>query len=103
MKKILLMAAILILIPATALSQQVCNNRETMIKLLEEKYNEYPKGISTTSTGLLIERYESLNRKSWTIVVTHPQTKISCVMFNGEDWTELKLNWKESYERNLRF
>ncbi len=101
MKKILLMAAILILVPATALAQSACGPRSEILKHLFTKYNEVPIAVSVTNKGVLIERFESADKKSWTIVVTHPSNKISCMAYAGEHWKILNTGRTPFNERNL--
>ncbi len=101
MKKILLMAAILILVPATALAQSSCGPRSKIVKHLFTKYNEVPKTVSITNKGILIELFESENKETWTIVVTLPSNKISCMAYAGKHWKILNTDRIPFNERNL--
>ncbi len=101
MKKILLMAAILILVPATALAQTPCGTRIDILSHLRAKFKEIPTAVSITNTGILIELFESNKTTGWTIVTTYPSTQMSCVVFAGNHWKKLNTDWIPFNERNL--
>ncbi len=80
----------LLLATSAAVAQYNCIPREEIIKQLKTKYNEEPVSISVTNGGLLIEIFESADKKTWTIVTTSPNTKISCVISAGKYWITKK-------------
>ncbi len=101
MKKILLIAVILILIPATALAQSPCGARIDVLSNLRIKFKEVPTAVSITNTGILIELFESNKTNGWTIVTTYPSTQMSCVVFAGNYWKKLNTDWIPFNERGL--
>ncbi len=101
MKKILLIALILILVPATALAQNPCGPRIDVLSHIRIKYKEIPTAVSITSTNLLIELFQSKNGKTWTLITTYPSTQVSCITFAGEHWKILNTDWIPFNERNL--
>ncbi len=101
MKKILLITIILILFPTTTLAQFACGPRNKVLNHLFMKFNEVPKAVAITGTGLLIELFVSKNNKTWTILTTRPGTRTSCVIFAGDNWKELNTNRNTFDDRNL--
>lgn len=96
--KITLLSLILLIFSSGELfSHQVeCTDRDVAIKHLKRKYNEEQVSITVTNNGELLERYESKDGKTWSLIITNPFTKISCLITSGTHWQ--KKNQEEEKE-----
>ncbi len=74
-----------------------CASHQMLTNHLFRKYGEVPAAVSITNGGHLVERYESPKTKTWTIFVTNPLTRISCLIMAGSNWQE-KLMEEPGYE-----
>ncbi len=70
-----------------AAAQGTCDQRERVLGLLAETYQEMPVGVTTQ--GSLVEVLSNDTGKTWAIVVTSPQG-ISCLLLTGEGWKKLQ-------------
>ena len=64
-------------------AQGICDQRERVLGLLAETYQESPVGVGVTTRGILVEVWSDDTGKAWTIVITSPQG-ISCLLLTGE-------------------
>ena len=64
-----------------------CQSRDSLMKLLEERYAEKPVAAGLEAGGRLIELFTSTDNESWTMVMTMPAGE-SCVMAVGKYWLE---------------
>ena len=85
-----LIAAALAVLPGcqSASAQDPCDQRERMLSVLAEKYQEAPVAIGVTTEGSLIEVLINEAGPSWTIVITSPQ-HVTCVLLTGQGWKKL--------------
>ena len=82
--------ALACLLPFPSHSQQMqCNKRESVKRQLEQKYNERVISAGVTSNGALLEVYASPNGQTFSIVITDPNSKMSCLMATGTDWISI--------------
>lgn len=66
-----------------------CQSRDSLVKLLEDRYSERPVAAGLETSGRLIELFASVENQSWTMVMTEPAGE-SCVLAVGEHWLEMK-------------
>lgn len=85
MWKILTLSAGLALLSGTALAQSQCDQRDSVLKLLAQKYKEAPVAIGVTHNGGLVEVLSTGSGTTWSIIVTTP-TGMSCLVAAGEGW-----------------
>jgi hypothetical protein len=86
-----LVAVILAISPAWAQSPQgqaQCNDRDRVVKLLADKYEEAPIAVGVTNTGGLVEVLTTGSGATWTIIITSPKGW-SCLIAAGEGWREM--------------
>ena len=89
MWKTLMLGAVLAVFSSAAAAQNQCNSRDSVIKLLANKYKEAPVAVGVTNTGGLVEVLSTGNGDTWTIIVTTPQG-MSCLVAAGEGWRALE-------------
>ena len=70
--------------PASA--QAPCDDRSTIIRVLQEKHGETHQGTGLQGSAQLLEFWSSDETGSWTILATHPNGK-SCIVAAGRSWT----------------
>lgn len=66
-----------------------CQSRDSLVKLLEDRFAEQPVAVGLEASGQLIELFTSAENESWTMVMTMPAGQ-SCVLAVGEYWLETK-------------
>ena len=77
--------------PAVAqdLPKTFCLARKIMLSTLVEGGRQHLVGQGTTPKGELIEVYSS--EDNWSLIVTHPQSGVSCAMGAGRSaWETIK-------------
>jgi hypothetical protein len=90
MWKILALGAGLALVSiSTAMAQPQCDQRDSVLKVLEQKYKEAPVALGVTHNGGLVEVLSSGNGTTWSIIVTTPQG-MSCLVAAGEGWKAMQ-------------
>jgi len=85
MWKTLALGAVLTLFATTAAAQPQCDQRDSVIELLSQKYKEAPIALGVTHNGGLVEVLTTGNGNTWSIIVTTPQG-MSCLVAAGEGW-----------------
>lgn len=70
-------------------AQAPCREREDVLRSLEANYDERVVAQAVTTTGQVIERLESRNGWTWTLIVTTPGN-LTCPVAAGEWWQEIK-------------
>ncbi len=81
----LLFAAALTMASAEAAVETPCNQRDSVIGHLAQKYQEVPVAIGVTNRGGLVEVLSTGDGKTWTIIVSTPDGT-SCLIAAGEGW-----------------
>ena len=76
-------AAVLLAWPAAAAPQ--CNQRDSVLAMLQSKYQEQPVAVGVTNNGGLVEVLSAGDGETWTIIITTPQG-VSCLVAAGEGW-----------------
>lgn len=94
MWKIIIISAILSSIASIAQAQTApqCNERKSVLKLLENKYKESPVAFGVTSNGGLVEVLKSgttSTSDTWTIIITTSKG-VSCLVAAGEGWKAIE-------------
>jgi hypothetical protein len=85
MWKTLALSAGFAVIASTAMAQPQCDQRDSVLELLAQKYKEAPVAIGVTHNGGLVEVLSTGNGTTWSIIVTTP-TGMSCLVAAGEGW-----------------
>lgn len=87
MWKILALSAGLALVSnsTAATAQPQCDQRDSVLKVLQQKYKEAPVALGVTHNGGLVEVLSTGNGTTWSIIVTTPQG-MSCLVAAGEGW-----------------
>lgn len=62
-----------------------CDQRDSVLKVLREKYKEAPVALGVTHNGGLVEILTTEDGSTWSIIVTTPQG-MSCLVAAGENW-----------------
>ena len=73
--------------PAAAQNLIMCAERVGLIKVLQEKYQELPRGAGLQGPERMIEIWTSSETGSFTVLVTRPDG-ISCVVASGSYWQD---------------
>lgn len=71
-----------------AQAQPQCDQRDSVLQILQQKYKEAPVALGVTHNGGLVEVLTSDNGTSWSIIVTTPQG-LSCLVAAGKNWREV--------------
>ena len=74
---------------ASAQEAPACQSRDSLAKLLEERFMERPVAAGLEAGGRLIELFASAESATWTIVMTMPAGE-SCVIAVGQHWLDMK-------------
>ena len=82
--RILILAALLMLVPAAAQAQPRCAPRASVVAQLEGVYHEAPIVSAVSDAGFLIETWASALGDTWTVIATLPNG-FSCVVALGRD------------------
>ncbi len=73
----------------TIISDQ-CAPREVLADSLARQYGErvvaLGPAVDGVFKGMLIERWESMGGKSWTLTATFPGGPFTCVIATGDEW-----------------
>ncbi len=67
-----------------------CAKAETVEKHLQSRYGEARVSLGVTTEGLLVERWESLERGTWTLLLRTRDGKL-CVIGAGTGWRTIPL------------
>src|SRR3546814_19771802 len=74
MWKILALGAGLALVSTSAaMAQPQCDQRESVLQVLQQKYKEQPIALGVTHNGGLVEVLTTGNGYTWSIILTTPQ------------------------------
>ncbi len=75
--------------PADGAVQQIpCNQRNDVLGLLAQKYQELPIAVGVTNRGGLVEVLSTGDGKTWTIIISSPDGE-ACMVAAGEGWRVL--------------
>ena len=90
MWKILALSAGLALVSTSAATAQPqCDQRDSVLEVLAQKYKESPVALGVTHNGGLVEVLSTGNGTTWSIIVTTPQG-MSCLVAAGEGWRAME-------------
>ena len=93
-----LIAIVLIAIASPSLAFGICNSRKAILAILEKDYGEKPVARGVANNGALVERTESKDGKTWTLIVTTPKG-ITCLLAAGDNWEGLATKIGERAEQ----
>ncbi len=79
----------LILFSGEVVAAPQCNDRDSMLEHLENKYKEAVVGMGVTPSGALIELITSEKGETWTIVLSMGNG-VTCLLASGENWKSKK-------------
>jgi hypothetical protein len=85
MVKSLVLGTALVLVSASAFGAPQCNDRDTVLELLAQKYSEAPVAVGVANNGGLVEVLSTGDGQTWSIIVTSPKG-MSCLVAAGEGW-----------------
>lgn len=85
----LMLTLVYVMTPEASAQAAACQSRDSLMKLLEERYAEKPVAAGLEAGGRLIELFTSTDNESWTMVMTTAVGE-SCVMAVGKHWLESK-------------
>ena len=90
MWKVLALGAGLALVSTSAaVAQPQCDQRDSVLQVLQQKYKEAPVALGVTHNGGLVEVLTTGNGNTWSIIVTTPQG-MSCLVAAGEGWKAMQ-------------
>lgn len=76
--------------PADTIISDQCVPREVLADSLAGQYGERVVALGVAAggifKGMLIERWESMGGKTWTLTATFPEGKFACVVAAGDGW-----------------
>lgn len=79
-----LLGGLMLMSGTPAAAQELCAQRDELVKSLAEKYRENPAAVGQIDGNAVIEVFVS-NAGSWTILATGTDGN-SCVVSAGEGW-----------------
>ena len=82
-------AGLAIVSTSVATAQPQCDQRDSVLEVLQSKYKESPVAIGVTHNGGLVEVLSTGNGTTWSIIVTTPQG-MSCLVAAGEGWKAME-------------
>ena len=68
-----------------AFAQQACGDRTAILEKLAGRYSEKPQAMGLSADGKVVEVLVS-STGSWTMLVNHPNPRLTCVAATGEHW-----------------
>ncbi len=74
---------------SVAMAQPQCDQRDSVLQVLQQKYKEQPVALGVTHNGGLVEVLSTGNGTTWSIIVTTPQG-MSCLVAAGEGWRAME-------------
>src|SRR3546814_17913127 len=90
MWKILALGAGLALVSTSAaMAQPQCDQRESVLQVLQQKYKEQPIALGVTHNGGLVEVLTTGNGNTWSIIVTTPHG-MYCLVAAGDGWQAMQ-------------
>lgn len=84
-------------VPALAEEEKTCRERDQVLDMLSDKFDEDRVAIGLTEAGGLVEVLSAREGGTWTIIVTSPGG-ISCLVAAGTDWQSIKTRPPEDPE-----
>ena len=88
-KILALSAGLAIVSTSAATAQPQCDQRDSVLEVLAQKYKESPVALGVTHNGGLVEVLSTGNGTTWSIIVTTPQG-MSCLVAAGEGWRAME-------------
>ena len=85
MIRILLLAAMISTVSASAIAASHCGPRKAIIETLAKNFEEHPIAIGLSHNGRLLEILARKDGRTWTVIATSPEG-ITCVLDTGEEW-----------------
>jgi hypothetical protein len=74
--------------PAHAQSALTCQQREQLVRTLENRYNESLDSMGLQGPELLLEIWSAKDTGSFTVLLTRPNG-ISCIVASGNNWQKI--------------
>ena len=68
---------------------QNCRHLDQITAALEAQYREFPAGYGITETGSMVSLFQteaSNSAQTWSLTLTDPRSRITCIMASGEGW-----------------
>jgi hypothetical protein len=88
-KILALSAGLAVVSTSAAVAQPQCDQRDSVLQVLQQKYKEQPVALGVTHNGGLVEVLTTGTGTTWSIIVTTPQG-MSCLVAAGEGWKAMQ-------------
>ncbi len=89
MWKTLALSAGFALVTSAAAAQPQCNERQSVLERLANKYKESPVASGVTNSGRLVQVLTNARDGNWTLIITTPQG-MSCLVTAGQGWQTME-------------
>lgn len=90
--KMLPLAVLFMLWPVAVGAAPQCNERQIVLDLLKQKYDEEPTSTGVANNGGLVEVFTSPSGETWSIILTNPKG-YSCLVAAGEGWQQREMRY----------
>ena len=87
MVKFLALTFLFISFAPHAFAQNICADRQKLLKSLSQDYKEIPKALGMSNDGNVLELISAKNGDTWTLLLTAPDG-VSCVVAAGQLWEQ---------------
>jgi len=81
---------IMAILIATTAPAATCADRNTVVERLEEHFNEFPIANTISVTENILEVYANHETEAWTVLLTIPEKRITCLASSGHTAVELQ-------------
>ena len=79
------LAAMFFMTTGAAAQQAACFEHGKLVEVLDGRYSEEPIAAGLDSGGKLLEIFATVDRATWTMIMTTPEGT-SCIVAAGEQW-----------------
>ena len=85
-KQLIVLTTILVFLSASVLAAPVCGPTAKFRDALMHRYKEAPTARGIISDIEIVEIWRTLDGSTFSIVISSPSSKLSCVVAIGTDW-----------------
>ncbi len=92
MKKLLLVSSLVAATQfavATAATAATCADRTHVVTQLQNRFGETLQAVSAMRMSAVMEIYASQETESWTVMVSLPKRRLTCLVASGRGFTSL--------------
>lgn len=72
-------------------ANEKCDKRDTILAMLARKYNETIVSVALLDNGTVLERTESPDHYSFSLLISDPDGVLTCFLANGKGWNDIPL------------